>query len=75
MAIMFTVTLNDKRNQWGAMEVWSYHLDVIAWTQLNCPSFKGQSSRPVQTNNGSFNGYYDYYFGDERDAILFKLRW
>jgi hypothetical protein len=44
--------------------------EALAWAKKYCPSYI--------TNEMNINGQgvsIDYYFGDEKDLILFKLRW
>ena len=52
--------------------VWS----ALYWAQEHCPSYITNQN---QSRSGSTfsNRQYDivYYFGEERDAVLFALRW
>ena len=44
--------------------------DVLDWAKENCPSYI--------TNTGTVKEHkivYSYYFSDEKDALLFSLRW
>ena len=48
--------------------------EPLEWAKTNCPSYI--------TNNVHQDGYYtydrakiDYYFGDEKDATFFALKW
>lgn len=42
----------------------------LEWAKKNCPSYITQDA--VQRNG---NYYYRFFFRDERDLILFALRW
>ena len=47
---------------------------ALAWAKEYCPSY---ITNEVHINNGEFGKgvCIDYCFSDEKDLILFKLRW
>lgn len=49
---------------------------ALTWTKENCPSYITNQGRP-HTGSTLDNRKYviDYYFGEERDAVLFALKW
>ena len=49
---------------------------ALEWAREHCPSYITNQSRPG-TGTTFHNRQYDivYYFGEERDAVLFALKW
>jgi hypothetical protein len=46
---------------------------ALTWAKENCPSYITNIGRPdnLDPNNSSIV----YYFGDEREALMFMLKW
>ena len=51
----------------------------VDWARQNCPSYITNDAIPPEPRRSltdSINDYrIVYYFGNERDAVAFKLRW
>ena len=49
---------------------------ALEWAKQNCPSYITNQSRS-KSGSTFHNRQYDivYYFGEERDAVLFALKW
>jgi len=53
------------------------YLEVLNWARKNCPSFvttEIHGATVVSFRSVDYSKV-DYYFTDEKDAILFSLRW
>lgn len=53
---------------------------ALAWAKEHCPSYitnkASNTTRLKQVAGGWINAYcIVYYFGNEQDVIMFKLRW
>jgi len=46
-----------------------------AWAQENCASYAGHSVVDVSDVSLRFDTVAEYNFGQESDALIFKLRW
>jgi hypothetical protein len=51
----------------------------LEWAKLNCPSYITNEAKPGKTKSG-LNGWVSdtnivYYFNDEKDAMMFMLKW
>jgi len=44
------------------------------WAENNCPSFFRREVLDVSDVSMYYDSFVDYYFYDEKDAILFKLK-
>ena len=56
------------------------HWKAFEWAKENCPSYITNAVGPAKLHSlpgGWVTKYYDiiYYFSDEKDAVLFALRW
>ena len=50
--------------------------EALAWAKDNCASYITNSSAENPESFGSFyDRYIIYYFSDEKDATMFRLRW
>ena len=51
--------------------------EIGMWAFENCPSFNGwtQTTSDYLINDEDFDTHYIFYFTDERDAVIFQLRW
>ncbi len=53
-------------------------MEALTWAKKNCPSYITNDSTKVVTDDVSMYPYehvINYYFGDEKDANWFALRW
>lgn len=52
---------------------------ALGWAKANCKSYITNDLADVNTPSDLSNGYtigkIEYFFGDERDATLFRLMW
>lgn len=50
---------------------------ALTWAKANCPSYITNDSTYVTHVPTTIVGeyYINYYFGDDRDAAMFLLRW
>lgn len=47
----------------------------LDWAKKNCPSYITNRA-PERGHNDTYNNYkINYYFGDEKEALMFALRW
>ncbi len=53
--------------------------EAVVWAKRNCPSYiTNDTSRIIILDIVSMYPYrtvVNYYFGDEKDAVMFQLRW
>ena len=49
--------------------------EPLEWAKANCKSYITNDVNSKSTYKHINNTHIDYYFADERDAVLFKLRW
>lgn len=67
------VYLNDTGRDWETAK--RYFVEVDRWAQDYCASYIGHHVQDVS----DFSMYHDliavYVFGDDRDAVAFKLKW
>ena len=47
----------------------------LEWAKTHCPSYITNQAAGRGHNDTWPNYHVKYYFGSERDALLFKLRW
>jgi hypothetical protein len=47
---------------------------AVEWAKECCPSYVSNDSHCVGYNTYD-NSKIDYFFGDEKDALMFRLRW
>lgn len=70
---MITVTLNDAGIPYG--EVYN-HFDMISsWAKENCPSYSHYEDIDISDFSLVHDVIADYFFSDEKDATLFRLKW
>jgi hypothetical protein len=70
---MITVLLDDAGKDYNlAHEVF---VRASEWAEEFCPSYAGSDEVDVSDFSGAHDTLAEYYFGDERDATLFRLRW
>jgi hypothetical protein len=50
---------------------------ALEWAVMNCPSYISNDTekRVVDFTGLETITYVNYYFSDEKDAVLFSLRW
>jgi hypothetical protein len=55
---------------------------ALEWAKVHCPSYITNDAKPANPNESDRHYYSDrllpdinYYFSDERDAVLFALTW
>ena len=68
--VLVEVVMSEKFVDLLAPKVWNAHYEPLTWAKKHCPSYITNDA--VQKKGGY---YYRYFFGDERDQILFMLRW
>ncbi len=52
--------------------------EALAWAKKNCPSYITNDATRVVIDVVSMYPYetvINYYFGNEKDAMIFQLRW
>jgi len=52
---------------------------ALEWAKKHCPSYITNDAKPVEPRRSMADYmnpvYINYYFGNEHEAFLFKLRW
>ena len=70
---MITVILNDKGMPLRAASL--YFREATAWARKNCESFITYEVMDVSDFSVIHDLMCEYQFGDDRDAVIFQLRW
>lgn len=71
--MMVTVLLDDDGKDYN----WAHEIFIRAaeWADKFCPSYKGFSEVDVSDFSGAHDMLAEYFFDNEEDAVLFRLRW
>ena len=48
--------------------------EALTWAKKNCPSYITNDATTIKLNV-PYVTVINYYFGNEKDAIMFQLRW
>lgn len=67
------VWLDDTGRNWDEAE--SYFLQAAHWAREYCASFIGYDTQDVSDVSYRYDQLALYQFNDEKDALMFKLRW
>lgn len=70
---MITVTLTDSGIPYG--EVYNHFDTVSAWAKEHCPSYSHYEDIDLSDFSLVHDVVADYFFTDEKDATLFRLKW
>lgn len=49
--------------------------DRIEWALVNCNTFLYRTITDISDISSNIDAIYEFYFGDEKDAMWFKLYW
>jgi hypothetical protein len=52
-----------------------HFIDAAFWAETNCKSFKRYDVQDVSDHSLLFDQVAVYYFDDEKDAMIFTLKW
>lgn len=72
---MFEVYINDSGNHQGYNALPKYWSRMDQWAQEHCASYQGHSVQDVSDVSLQWDEIGEYKFLEERDAMLFKLKW
>jgi hypothetical protein len=70
---MIEVYLNDAKMDYDQGEI-HFH-NANHWARENCQSYKGHNIQDVSDVSYYYDNIALYLFEDERDALMFRLRW
>jgi hypothetical protein len=72
---MFKVYINDACNKQGYEYLSKYWGNMDQWAQEHCSSYQGYNAQDVSDVSLQWDEVAEYRFLEERDAILFELKW
>jgi hypothetical protein len=49
--------------------------EMLAWAKRNCPSYITSRGQDVSDASYVYDEIYVFYFSDERDALMFQMKW
>ena len=61
----FKIKLTDDKDISGA----------LTWAKSNCPSYITNDSTDISDFSLTSDYIYTFYFGSEKEALMFKMRW
>jgi hypothetical protein len=61
----FKIYLNDNKDIDGALK----------WAKQYCPSYITNDATDVSDTSLTSDYIYTFYFGSEKEALMFKMRW
>lgn len=70
---MIEVYLNDAGISYDFAEQHFHNADL--WAREHCHSYKGHDVQDVSDVSYVYDNIALYLFGDEQDALLFRLKW
>jgi hypothetical protein len=70
---MIEVYLNDSRMSYDEGELHFHNADN--WAREHCQSYRGHNIQDVSDVSYVYDNVALYLFEDERDAVMFRLRW
>ena len=73
--IVFSVYINDSGNSQGYDYLSSYWNNMNQWAQEHCDSYQGYDAQDVSDVSLQWDEVAEYRFLQERDAMLFHLKW
>ena len=69
------VTLSGHHHNFSDSRLRLYYIDAAIWAVKNCLSYKKFVIKEIPGEKEAMADTADYEFLDERDVLLFKLRW
>ncbi len=72
---MFKVYINDSHNTQGYDYLPEYWNRMSQWAQEHCSSYQGYDAQDVSDVSLQWDEVAEYRFLDQRDAMLFELKW
>jgi hypothetical protein len=70
---MIEVYLNDAQMGYDESEVYFHNADQ--WAREHCASYRGHDIQDVSDVSYQYDNIALYLFEDERDQVMFELRW
>jgi len=70
---MFEVYLNDARMDYDESEIYFHNADH--WAREHCESYVSYDVQDVSDVSYYYDNIALYLFRDERDALMFRLKW
>lgn len=70
---MYEVYLNDSKMSYD--EGTQYFLEANEWALERCPSYQGHHVQDVSDVSYIYDNVAVYIFSDEKQALLFELKW
>lgn len=70
---MFEVYLNDARMNYDESELYFHNANI--WALEHCQSYYSHNVQDVSDVSYQYDNIALYLFRDERDALLFRLKW
>ena len=75
VTIVFSVYINDSGNSQGYDHLPEYWDGMNHWAQEHCDSYQGYDAQDVSDVSLQWDEVAEYRFLQERDAMLFELKW
>ena len=72
---MFKVYINDSDNTQGYDYLSQYWINMDRWAMEHCSSYQGYHAQDVSDVSLQWDEIGEYKFLDQRDAMLFELKW
>ena len=72
---LYKVYINDSGNKRGYDHLSQYWEDMDRWATEHCTSYRGYRTQDVSDVSLQWDEVTEYRFGDQRDAMLFELKW
>jgi UDP-galactopyranose mutase len=73
--ILFKVYIGDSGNTQGYNYLSQYWRNIDAWAMHHCKSYQGYCVQDVSDVSLQWDEIGEYRFLDEKDAMLFELKW
>jgi len=67
------VYLTDRNMSWDEGE--QLFFDAAAWARAHCVSYRGHHVQDVSDASYIYDNVAQYLFEDEKDAMIFTLKW
>lgn len=72
---LYRVYVNDSKNTYQYDRTEQYWRDIDSWAMQNCASYVGYHVQDVSDVSLQWDEVGEYRFFDEKDAMLFELKW
>lgn len=72
---LYRVYVNDSKNTYQYDRFEQYWKDIDSWARNNCASYVGYDVQDVSDVSVQWDEVGEYRFFDEKDTVLFKLKW